>query len=390
MELAPIMLPLNGSSTVFLFPDLPERTFHRLPPMLADALPDDFGSVLIDAWMVSHGIPKAAVAGLDQLAYMGKRGMGALEFRPALGSHRASKAPLRINSLLEEVSKLIYGTIADERDALTALGNIVRVGTSAGGARPKAVVAWNQQTNEIRSGQFDVPEGFEHWLIKLDGVGRDSQPGTGQNYGNIEYAYYRMATDAGIIMTPCRLLHENGRSHFMTKRFDRDVVAGKTVKHHIQSLCAMGEFDFRMLNAHAYAQLFMIIADLGLGDGATEQAFLRMAFNVMAHNCDDHTKNFSFRLRKGYGWELAPAYDLTYPYNPSVRWPHRQLMSVNGKFEQITRQDLLLEADRFGVRRPLDLLANVRAVLDNWTQYAEEAAVPDEIATRIAADFYPL
>jgi serine/threonine-protein kinase HipA len=199
-----------------------------------------------------------------------------------------------------------------------------------------------------------------------------------------------MATQAGIIMAPCRLFHENGRAHFMTKRFDREVVAGNTVRHHIQSLCAMGELDFRMWDAHAYAQLFMIIADLGLQDGATEQAFLRMAFNVMAHNCDDHTKNFSFRLRKGNAWELAPAYDLTHPYNPSGRWSHQQLMSVNGKFEQITRQDLLQEADRFGVRRPLDLLANVRAVLDNWPQYAEEAALPAEIATRIGADFRPL
>jgi serine/threonine-protein kinase HipA len=181
---------------------------------------------------------------------MGKRGMGALEFRPALGSHRASKAHLKIDSLLKEASKVIYGTIADEHHSLAALDNIIRVGTSAGGARPKAVIAWNPRTNEIRCGQFDVPESFEHWLLKLDGIGRDSQLGAGQNYGKIEYAYYRMATQAGIIMAPSRLFHESGRAHFMTKRFDRDVVAGNTVKHHIQSLCAMGELDFRMC-AHA-------------------------------------------------------------------------------------------------------------------------------------------
>ncbi len=356
--------------------------------MLADALPDDFGNALIDAWMAKNGVEKKAVTALDRLAYMGRRGMGALEFRPERGFHRRSEKPLIMKSLVEEARKLITGNLDIDREAEAALANIIRVGTSAGGARAKAVIAWSPKTNEIRCGQFDVPEGFEHWLLKFDGVGKDAELGTGADYGRIEYAYYLMATQAGIAMSPCRLLEENGRAHFMTRRFDREAINGTTINHHVQTLCAMSELDFKQRGTHAYAQLFMLIAQLGLGDSALEQAFLRMAFNVMARNCDDHTKNFAFRLQEGKSWELAPAYDVTHAYNPHGQWTYQHLMSVNGKFREIARQDLLSEADRFGVRSPLNLLAKVRAAIDNWAETAKKAGL--SAASTVAADFHPL
>ena len=390
IELAPLTLPRDAQQDVFIFPNLPETTFYRLPGLLADALPDAFGNALIDAWMATQGITKNEITTLDRLAYMGKRGMGALEFKPAHGSHRESSAPLEMKSLVEEARKLIEGNLSVDHEARAALANILRVGTSAGGARAKAVIAWNPRTNLIRSGQFDVAPGFEHWLLKFDGVGRDAELGTGGDYGRIEYAYHLMAKQAGIEMSPCRLLEENGRAHFMTRRFDREVIDGRTIKHHVQTLCAMDHLDFRQRGTHAYAQLFLIVQRLKLAEPAMEQAFLRMCFNVMARNCDDHTKNFAFLLKEGQDWELAPAYDVTHAHNPKGEWTYQHLMSVNGKFNHITRDDLLQEADRFGVRRPKDILTDVRTALDNWPAFARQAGLSAPTSDRVAADFQRL
>jgi serine/threonine-protein kinase HipA len=382
-------MPLEDSRETFVFSNLPEATFQRLPGMLADALPDDFGNALIDAWMAKHGVLKNQITTLDRLAYMGRRGMGALEFKPALGAHKESAAPLQMKSLVEEARKAIEGDLSVDAQAEAALANIIRVGTSAGGARAKAVVAWNRKAKQIRSGQFDLAPGFEPWILKFDGVGKYSELGTGADYGRIEYAYYKMATQAGVVMSECRLLEESGRAHFMTRRFDRDVVNGRTIKHHVQTLCALNDLDFKQRATHAYAQLFMVVAQLGLGDDAISQIFRRMALNVMARNCDDHTKNFSFILRQGGNWELAPAYDVTHAYNPKGEWTFQHLMSVNGKFKDITRADLLAEADRFGVRRPNDLLAEVRAAVENWPSHARKAGLGDRTANTVAADFRP-
>ena len=387
IELAPLTMPLGDRRATFAFPNLPEATYHRLPGMLADALPDEFGNALIDAWMAEHGVTKRDVTTLDRLAYMGKRGMGALEFKPARGSHRESADSLEMKSLVEEARKLVEGNVSVDAHARAAIANIIRVGTSAGGARAKAVIAWNPKTDQIRSGQFDAAPGFEHWLLKFDGVGKYAELGTGGDYGRIEYAYYRMAKTAGIEMSRCRLLEENGRAHFMTRRYDRDTVKGQTIKHHVQTLCAMNHLDFKQRGTHAYAQLFIVITQLGLGDEALEQAFRRMAFNVMARNCDDHTKNFAFLLRQGGSWELAPAYDVTHAHNPKGEWTYQHLMSVNGKFAEIARADLLAEADRFGVRRPNDLLEEVRAAVENWESVAEEAGIGKETVRYVAADF---
>jgi serine/threonine-protein kinase HipA len=386
IELAPLTIPLNGPDIV-IFPDLPELTFYRLPGLLADALPDAFGNALIDAWMARQGIAKNEITTLDRLAYMGKRGMGALEFHPERGSHRESSAPLEMQTLVEEARRLIEGDLSVDREAQAALANILRVGTSAGGARAKAVIAWNPQTNTIRSGQFDAAPGFEHWLLKFDGVGVDAELGTGGDYGRIEYAYHLMARQAGIEMAPSRLLEENGRAHFMTRRFDRQIVNGRTIKHHVQTLCAMDHLDFRQRGTHAYAQLFLAINRLKLGDDALDQAFRRMCFNVMARNCDDHTKNFAFLLKQGGTWELAPAYDVTHAHNPKGEWTYQHLTSVNGKFNDITRDDLLEEGDRFMVRRPKDLVSDVRDAIENWPAHAKEAALRESTRQRVAADF---
>lgn len=387
IELSPITMPLADAQSTFAFPNLAEPSYKRLPGLLADALPDDFGNALIDAWMTNKGIEKRAITTLDRLAYMGKRGMGALEFKPARGAHRESMEPLEMKSLVEAARMVINGNLSGDVEAQAALANIIRVGTSAGGARAKAVVTWNSKSNQIRSGQFDAAPGFEHWLLKFDGVGKDSELGGSADYGRIEYAYYLMAKAGGITMSPSRLLEESGRAHFMTRRFDREADESSTIKHHVQTLCAMDHLDYKQRATHAYGQLFMTIARLNLGDEAIRQAFRRMAFNVMAKNCDDHTKNFAFRLKQGESWELAPAYDVTHAYNPHGEWTYQHLMSVNGKFSGITRADLLVEAERFGVRRAQDLLSDVRAALDNWQEFAVEAGLNSATANDIATDF---
>lgn len=382
IELAPLMMPVSGAQTTFSFPALPENTFKRLPGMLADALPDDFGNALIDAWMARQGVDKRQVTALDRLAYMGKRGMGALEFRPAKGAHRESRDPLQMKQLVESARQLIQGDLSDDAHAQAAMANIIRVGTSAGGARAKAVVAWNPATNELRSGQFDVAEGFEHWLLKFDGVGKDLELGTGANYGRIEYAYHRMALAAGIGMSDCRLLEESGRAHFMTRRFDRT----GNIKHHVQSLCALQHLDFNQRGTHAYETLFLVAARLGLDDRARQQLFLRMAFNVMARNCDDHTKNFAFLLRESGTWELAPAYDVTHAHNPHGEWTYQHLMSVNGKFDQITRRDLITVGERFSVPHIAALLDQVVDAVARWPAFAAEAELPPADVRKVSAD----
>jgi serine/threonine-protein kinase HipA len=388
-ELAPLHMPLKETRSIYVFPTLPEATYFRLPALLADALPDDFGNALIDAWMAQRGIDKSSVTVLDRFAYMGKRGIGALEFKPARGAHKESSAPIEMREIVEEARHLVQGTFSADREARAALANIIKVGTSAGGARAKAVIAWNPATNEVRSGQFDAAPGFEHWLLKLDGVGKDEELGTGEGYGRIEYAYYLMAKAASIEMSDSRLLEESGRAHFMTRRFDREVLDGKTLKHHVQTLCAMNHLDFRQRGTHDYAQLFMTASLLGIGD-ASEQIFRRMAFNVMARNCDDHTKNFGFILRQGQPWKLAPAYDVTHAHNPNGAWTYQHLMSVNRKFEGISRDDLLAVADRFSVRRPRDIVSEVRAAIESWPQFAAQANLSPVLRERIASDLLPL
>jgi serine/threonine-protein kinase HipA len=379
IELAPLSMPLAQARAPFVFTDLPELTYKRLPALLADALPDDFGNALIDGWMAAKGVERARITALDRLAYMGKRGLGALEFHPARTPAESSSTALSLSRLVESARRAVQGELGTDAMSGAALAQIIRVGTSAGGARAKAAVAWNPATEEIRAGQFDVAPGFEHWLLKFDGMGADKELGGTQDYGRIEYAYHRMAVAAGITMAPCRLLEENGRAHFMTRRFDRD----GNRKHHIQTLCAMAHLDYKQKASHDYSQWFQAIVRLRLGYDALEEAFRRMAFNVMTANCDDHTKNISFLLREGEGWTLAPAYDVTHAHNPQGEWTSQHLMAVNGKFTGIGRADLLAVAERFGIGTAGKVMQQIGEAVAAWPEFAARAGVSAGEVTRI-------
>ncbi len=378
IELTPLAMPLSGASAPFIFPSLPTLTFQRLPAMLADALPDAFGNSLIDAWMASKGVAREQVTPLDRLAYMGKRGVGALEFRPTRGP-KTQPTALDMQSLVEQARRALRGRLDSDDVAVTALQQIIQVGTSAGGARAKAAVAWNRSTGELRAGQFDAAAGFEHWILKFDGLGKDRELGSPEGYGRIEYAYHLMALAAGIEMAESRILEENGRAHFMTKRFDREA----NEKHHLQTLCALAHLDFNQRATHDYNTYFQTIDALKLGPRAMEEGFRRVAFNVIAKNCDDHTKNLSFLLPKGGQWRLSPAYDLSYAYNPKGEWTYQHLMAVNGKFKDISREDFDVVADRFGIGAAPKILREVSDAVAAWPQFAKQAGVPQPDIERI-------
>lgn len=380
IELAPLAMPLVAASEPFIFVDLPELSFRRLPALVADALPDDFGNALIDAWMADKGIDRQQITPLDRLAYMGKRGMGALEFKPARTPATPSSTAIKLSRLVESARQAVHGELRTEHLAKAALTQIIQVGTSAGGARAKAAIAWNPVTEEIRPGQFDVDPGFEHWLLKFDGMGANRDLGGSQDYGRIELAYSRMARAAGITMSDCRLLEENGRAHFMTRRFDRE----GNRKHHLQSLCAMAHLDYKQKATHDYSQFLQVVVRLGLDYSAREEAFRRMVFNVMAANCDDHSKNISFMLRETGQWELAPAYDVTFAFNPAGEWTRQHLMSVNGKFSDISLADMQAVADRFGLGTSRNIMRQVRDAMAAWPDFARKAGVSEVEASRIA------
>lgn len=372
VELAPIAMPLAQADEPFIFTELPEATFKRLPALLADALPDDFGNALIDAWMADRGIRKDAVTALDRLAYMGKRGMGALTFGPMRGPIPTKPMAVEMGSLVEAARKAVHGDFDGDDHAQAALKQIIQVGTSAGGARAKATIAWNPTTEEVRTGQFDIPEGFEAWLLKFDGMGTDNQLGPSKSYSRIEYAYHRLARAAGVDMSDCRLLRENGRAHFMTRRFDRT----GNQRHHMQTLCAMSHLDYKQVGTHSYNQLFQVANTLRLGQEAMVQILRRMVLNVLGVNNDDHTKNFSFLMRQGGPWELAPAYDITHAYRPGSEWVAEHQMSINGKFDNITRTDVRSVAERFDLLAELpDTIEQVRDAVAQWPALARAAEI---------------
>lgn len=380
IELSPLHMPAGDAETPHVFENLPEATYWRLPAMLADALPDEFGNALIDKYMAEKGLAKSSITALDRLAYMGKRAMGALEFKPTRGPRTTIPTALKIGDLVSAARKAVSGKLENDSAAEAALRSIIEVGTSANGARAKAVIGWNKKTREIRSGQFGLLPGFEHWLLKFDGMGKDRELGTSEGYGRIEYAYYLMAKQAGIDIPESALFEENGRAHFMTRRFDRE---DDGTKHHLQSLCAMDHLDFKKKSANSYEQLFMVIRQLRLGHAAEVEAFRRMALNVMGRNCDDHTKNFSFLLPKGGSWRFSPAYDITFAHNPEGEWTNQHLMSVNGKFGEITRADCLTLANRFGIGEAPSVLKQVRETVEEWPAFAKEAGVKSTEAKRI-------
>ena len=383
VELAPSTMPTDRTQRTFIFPNLPAETYYGLPAMLADSLPDDFGNALTTAYLANQGVQPGEITPLDRLAYLGSRGLGALEFRPTRGPRTRRATAIELGELVVAARSTIAGNIGSEDGLTDAVSHLIAVGTSAGGARAKAVVALNPATDELRSGQLPVDDGFEHWLLKLDGVGRDLDLGASADFGRIEYAYSLMAKAAGVEMSECRLMHEGGRAHFMTRRFDRPADGSKV---HTQTLCAMAHLDFRQIGAHDYAQLFLQIDDLGLGPVDRAQAFHRMVFNVAAANCDDHTKNFSFVLHEGGRWQLSPAYDITHAHAPNSRWTRQHLLAVNGRTSDITRSDVREVGDRFAVPGASAIVEQVLHAVAQWPSFAAEAGVPAETSAHIERD----
>ena len=391
IEVAPLTMPL--ARRVYSFPALARETFHGLPGLLADSLPDRFGNVLINAWLATQGRSPESFNAVERLCYTGQRGMGALEYAPVLGPHRARQSrPVEIDKLVELASEILarrnnlQTSFGDDGSREEALRDILRVGTSAGGARAKAVIAWNPVTNEVRSGQIKAASGFEYWLLKFDGVSgnKDKEMEDPKGYGAIEYAYYRMATAAGINMNPCRLLEENDRRHFMTRRFDRQAGGEKL---HMQSLGALAHFDFNLAGAYSYEQALLVIRQLGLPMNTIEEQFRRMAFNIVARNQDDHVKNIAFLMDKAGRWSLAPAFDVTYSFQPTGRWTSRHQMTLNGKRDGFTREDFRLCAESVSMKRGRAeaILEEVCRVVSRWSDYAEEAGVSADWRETIAA-----
>lgn len=387
IELSPLVMPL--SERVYQFPALPRNTFHGLPGLLADSLPDKFGNALIDAWLATQGRTPEGFDAVERLCYTGTRGMGALEFAPALGPKTGKATKIEVDALVRLAGEVLThrGDLQghfDDAGKEKALREILRVGTSAGGARAKAVIAWNRDTNEVRSGQVAAGEGFDYWLLKFDGVAgnKDKELEDPKGYGAIEYAYSRMANAAGISMSECRLLEENGRRHFMTRRFDRLEQGGKL---HMQSLGALAHFDFNQAGAYSYEQALLTIRRLNLPMAAVEEQFRRMVFNVVARNQDDHVKNIAFLMNKQGEWSLAPAFDVTYSYNPSGAWTGTHQMTLNGKRDGFTLADLeaCAKAALMKRGRAAAILDEVAAAVRRWPEFAGEAELADEWRVKI-------
>jgi len=379
-EISPLVMPLR--SGIFSFPNLNRETFHGLPGLLADALPDRFGNRIIDVWLAQQGRSPRDFTAIERLCYMGNRAMGALEFKPALGPRNQQAIPLEIAELSRLAADILRHrtewTANLKGDRAEALRTIIRIGTSAGGNRAKAVIAWNPKTEEVRSGQVPAPPGFESWILKFDGV-KDTALGDPQGYGRVEYVYSKMAAGAGIEMTPCRLLKEGPRAHFMTKRFDRDAFG----KIHVQSLCAMAHYDFNAVGQYSYEQAFQVIQQLNLGHQAIEEFFRRMVFNVLARNQDDHTRNIAFLMDRQGQWKLSPAFDVVWAYNPSGEWTSRHQMSINGKRDDFTKKDLLAVAGQFGIRNASAIMERAAEAVAEWPRLADEEEVLRELRAAV-------
>ena len=377
LDLSPQMMPIHearAGNTIFEFRTLPRETFMGLPGLLADSLPDRFGNRVIDTWLVRRGRTAEDFSSVERLCYTGIRGMGALEFEPAIDSGVDESVPVEISELVELAGKIVRerSNLLTSMDDEEAILNIFRVGTSAGGARPKAVIALNDSTKEIRSGQVKAPKGFDYWILKFDGV-KDENLGDPEGYGRVEYAYHKMAVAAGITMMECRIFEENGRAHFMTRRFDRTHDGGKL---HLQSLCGIAHFDYNAAGEYGYEQAFQVMRRLRLPYRDMEQLFRRMIFNILARNQDDHTKNIAFLMDKEGKWRLSPAFDVIYAHNPEGRWTNLHQMSINGKRTDFTKGDILTLADETGVKKPGDIIRQVADSIAEWPEFAGEAGVP--------------
>ncbi len=390
-ELSPLKMPINSGRGVFSFPELKQGkndlydTFKGLPGLLADVLPDRYGNELINLWLAQQGRPLNSMNPVEMLCFIGTRGMGAMEFEPANFNVNESSFSIEMDSLVDIAKKMLSQKVSFQTNLKKydeqAIMQIITIGTSAGGARPKAVIAYNEKSGEVRSGQTIAPKGFEHWLLKLDGVS-DVQLGASDGYGRVEMAYYNMAISCGIDMMPSMLFEENGRAHFMTKRFDREQ---GDIKHHMQTLCAINHFDYNSVTSFSYEQLFQTMRELSLSYADAEQMFRRMVFNVISRNCDDHTKNFAFRLKKEGKWELAPAYDLCHAYRPNHQWVSQHALSINGKRKDINKSDLLVIGNSIHCKRAAEIVDEIESIVMNWDRFASEVGVSKELIEAIDA-----
>ena len=385
IDLAPLKMPINNATNrIFSFPELRNtKTFKGLPGLLADVLPDDYGNQLINTWLAQNGRPENSMNPVEMLCFIGTRGMGALEFEPSQLKVNKRAFDIEVDELIQMSQKMLTKRDAFEtnlaKDEQQAMLDILKIGTSAGGARPKAIIAYNEKTGQVKSGQTLAPKGFEHWLLKLDTVS-DVQFGKSSGFGRIEMAYYLMAKACQIDMMESRLLEENGRAHFMTKRFDRE---GGDQKYHIQTLCAMQHYDFNQITSFSYEQLFQTMRLLRLPYPQAEQIYRRMVFNVIARNCDDHTKNFAFRLKKEQEWELTPAYDVCFAYRPDSNWVSQQNLSINGKRDNITRDDLMAVAKSMNVKKANTIINEISETVKNWNTFAEQVNVDEKLKREI-------
>ncbi len=389
IELSPLRMPATPGR-IYRFPGLAKTSFDGLPGLLADSLPDRFGNALIDTWLAGQGRAPGSFDAVERLCYIGMRGMGALEFVPARGPDPTVDDELDVAALVELAGEVLAhrANLAESLaapDKQRAMQEMLRVGTSAGGARPKALIAWNPETEEARSGQIEVPPGFEYWILKFDGVDDTSRDlGRSKGYGAIEWAYSEMARAAGIEMTECRLLEEGDRRHFMTRRFDRSADGDKV---HMQSLAALEHLDFELGDAHSYEQSFGVIRRLGLSAEAAEEQFRRMVFNVVGRNQDDHVKNISFLMDRRGNWSLSPAFDVVYSFNPAGRWTRVHQMSINGKRDGFTMADLDEAASVAGLKRGAArrITDEVTTTVARWPEFAAAAGVPEETTAAIHA-----
>jgi serine/threonine-protein kinase HipA len=388
IQLAPVRMPLRTQP--YRFPGLPDDAFSGLPGLLADSLPDRWGTALVNAWLASQGRDQSSFDVVQRLCYVGPRGAGALEFLPAHEPTFSGGVDLQVDALVRLASEVLaeraeFVTELSENPDEEAMKAILAIGSSAGGARPKAFIAYNDATGQVRSGQVEVGAGFRHWLLKFDGVAQAGDHGLSdpQGWGAVEYAYSRMARAAGIDMAECRLLEENGRRHFMTRRFDRPDDGGKL---HMQTVGALEHVSYNEPGSYSYEQALLLIRRLGLGTPVAEQQFRRMVFNVVARNQDDHVKNIAFLMDRGGEWSLAPAYDVIWAWQPGSPWLDSHQMTLNGKRDGFSVADLRAVAAVAGLKRGRAeaILAQVSEVLAGWPSLAAELGIDAQLAARIA------
>lgn len=393
LDISPLHMPLAQARTgdsIFSFPGLEKDTFRGLPGLLADVLPDKFGNSIIDTWLARQGRDAASFSPIERLCYTGRRGMGALEFSPLVNRQFDTAVPVAISALVDLAQQVMTQRVSldvdlgeGEKENAEAIMDILRVGTSAGGARPKAVIAMDDAGN-VMSGQGEVPSGFACWILKFDGV-TDLELGEAQGFGRIEYAYYLMASAAGIEMSQCRLLEENGRAHFLTRRFDRD----EQDKIHMQSLCGLAHYDFNQAGIYSYEQAFTTMRRLRLSKAEAVQQYRRMVFNVLARNQDDHTKNIAFLMGRDGVWQLSPAFDVTYSHNPAGLWTNSHQMSINGKRNHFTLDDLVSVGELISISRPMEIIEEVGHAVADWPRYAQTAGLNAKLQSELG-DYHRL